>query len=89
MTENLVTKLREEQEFDAGSRESELFREAANEIEVLRQRVAELEDQINTGFYGRMSAKLQQQLAACEAENAKLQQQVNAFYGGNPKGGKQ
>ena len=42
--------------------------EAADEIKLLRQRVAELEDQIDTGFYGRMSAKLQQQLAACEKE---------------------
>jgi hypothetical protein len=38
------------------------------ERDELRQKVAELEEQINTGFYGRMSAKLQQQLAATEKE---------------------
>jgi len=46
------------------------------QVRELRQRVAELEDQINTGFYGKMSAKLQQQLAA--SQEAERQMSVHS-----------
>jgi len=48
------------------------------EIYELRQRVAELTDEVGI---------MHLNLAACEKELAVKQQQVNAFYGGNPKGG--